>query len=364
MQPQPQPQQRLASLDALRGFDMLWICGGHGVVEAAAALTGWSALELASAQMRHAEWHGFTFWDLIFPLFLFLAGVSFPFSLASRRAHGHSEGRIRAHVVRRGLVLVALGVLYNVGPSLDFSDVRCASVLGRIGLAWMFAALIAMRCGWRGQLGWTAALLLGYWALLTLVPIPGQGAPSLEPGRTLCDWLDRALLPGRLYRGVRDPEGILSTVPAIATALAGMLSGRALRAPIAPPRRVAGLFLVGLAALAVGGLWDLVLPINKNLWSSSFVLWTAGWSLLLLALFHAAIDLGRLQRPAFLLVVIGSNALSAYLLWRFLDFPAAARSVVGAGQGGLTQLAAALLALGLLWLVLLGLHRRRWFLRI
>jgi predicted acyltransferase len=360
----PQRPSRLASIDALRGFDMLWICGGRAVVEAAAALTGWRALEVASRQMRHVEWDGFTFWDLIFPLFLFLAGVSFPFSLASRRARGDSEGRIRAHVLRRGLVLVALGVLYNVGPSFDLSDLRYASVLGRIGLAWMLAALIAVRWGWRGQLGWIAAILLGYWALLTLVPVPGQGAPSLEPGRTLADWLDRTLLPGRLHRGVRDPEGILSTLPAVATGLAGMLAGRAMKAPLVPGRRLAGLVLVGLAALALGGLWDRAFPINKNLWSSSFVLWTAGWSLLLLALFHATVDLGGLRRLAFPLVVFGANALTAYLLWRFLDFTAAARAVLGEAEGPGLRLATALFALGLEWLVLLGLYRRRWFLRV
>jgi predicted acyltransferase len=163
---------------------------------------------------------------------------------------------------------------------------------------------------------------------------------------------------------VRDPEGILSTLPAVATGLAGMLAGGALKAPFAPGRRLAGLFLAGLGALALGWLWGHAFPINKNLWSSSFVLWTAGWSLLLLALFHAAVDLGGLRRLAFPLVVFGANALTAYLLWRFLDFTAAARAVLGQAEGPGLRLAAALLALGLEWLVLLGLYRRRWFLRV
>jgi len=355
---------RLVSLDALRGFDMVWIVGGREVVAAAAAWTGWGALRSLEAQLHHPEWNGFTAWDLIFPLFLFLAGVSFPYSLASRREKGQSEGKIRAHVLRRGAVLVALGVLYNVGPSFDFSDVRIASVLGRIGLAWMCAALIAMRWGPRGQWVWMLSILLGYWAAMTLIPVPGQGAPSLEPGRTLADWIDRALLPGRLHRGVRDPEGLFSTVPAVATALAGMQAGRLLRSGAAPFWRVAGLALAGAACLALGALWDPSFPINKNLWSSSFVLWTAGWSLLLLALFHAVVDLGGVRRPALALSVVGANAISAYLLERFVDFQAIARLVVRWGGGPGPELVVALVALALLWLVLLGLYSKRWFLRV
>ncbi len=348
---------RLASLDALRGFDMIWIVGGREAVAAAALWTGWGALERLESQLHHAEWNGFTFWDLIFPLFLFLAGVSFPFSLASRRSKGHGEGHIRAHVARRGLLLVALGVLYNVGPSFDFTNLRYASVLGRIGLAWMFAALIAMRFGVRGQCAWIAALLLGYWAALTLVPVPGQLQPSLSPGETLTDWLDRTFLPGRLHRGVRDPEGLLSTVPAIATGLIGMLAGRAMQARLGPWRRVLGLVVAGLAALGLGALWGEVFPINKNLWSSSFVLWTAGWCLLLLAAFHATVDLWGWRRFGLVFAVVGTNALTAYLLARFVDFGGLAARVVREGV-------APVVGLALLWGLLYVLYRRRWFLRI
>ena len=193
--------QRLRSLDTLRGFDMVWIVGGREVVLALAAWTGWGWLERASAQLHHVEWHGFTAWDLIFPLFLFLAGVSFPLSLERRRARGDSESSIRNHALRRGLLLVALGVLYNIGPSLKFDDLRYASVLGRIGLAWMFAALIALRWKALGQWVWILGLLLGYWLALTVFGAPDQVAPSLEPGENLTDWVDRAVLPGRLHRG-------------------------------------------------------------------------------------------------------------------------------------------------------------------
>jgi predicted acyltransferase len=349
---------RLVSLDALRGFDMIWIVGGREVVAAAAAWTGWSALERVERELHHVEWNGFTFWDLVFPLFLFLAGVSFPLSLDARRAKGHTDGRVRRHVIVRGLLLVALGVLYNVGPSFDFSNVRYASVLGRIGLAWMFAALIALRAGVRGQCLWVVALLFGYWGALTLVPVPGQAAPSLAPGETLTDWVDRALLPGRLHRTVRDPEGLLATLPAIATALLGMLAGRVLSAPIPGWRRVLWLTLGGLLALALGAWWDTFFPINKNLWSSSFVLWTAGWSALLLAAFHLVVDLWGAGRLAFVFTVVGTNSIAAYLLSRFVDFEELSARVV---RG---ELLPAVVGLAALWGVLYFLYRRRWFLRV
>jgi predicted acyltransferase len=290
-EPHSEESRRLRSLDALRGFDMLWIVGGATLVAALAEATGWGWLGWIEGQCEHVEWHGFRFWDLIFPLFLFLAGVSMPFSFAKRRGQGASDGTLARHALRRGLTLVFLGVVYNGLLAFDFATLRYASVLGRIGLGWMFAALIALRCGVRGQVAWIAGLLLGYWAALTLVPVPGQGAPSLEPGRTLADWLDRTLLPGRLHREVRDPEGILSTVPAVATALSGALAGAWLRrADVAGDRRAAGLALAGLGALALGGLWQLAFPLNKNLWTSSFVAWTSGWSLLALAAFYWVID--------------------------------------------------------------------------
>ena len=362
---------RLGSLDALRGFDMIWIVGGREVVVAAAAWTGWGWLAALERQLRHAEWNGFTAWDLIFPLFLFLAGASFPLSLERRRARGDSERSIRDHALRRGLILVALGVLYNVGPDLDFDDLRYASVLGRIGLAWMLAALIAMRWGPRGQWGWIVALLVGYWAALTQLGAPG-GPPSLAPGETLTDWVDRALLPGRLHRGVRDPEGLLGTVPAVATALLGMAAGRRLAG--APSWGTAGrLAACGGLALALGWLLDASFPINKNLWSSSFVLWTAGWSFLLLAVFHALVDVLRWQPLAAVFAPVGANALGAYLLNRFLDLHAnlgrPLAAMLGhrqdpAGGEGWADTVGALAALGTLWLLCWIAYRRRWFLRV
>jgi predicted acyltransferase len=369
----PAPTARLRSLDALRGFDMLWIAGLGAMLGAWADSNDWGWLDAAQAQTEHVEWHGFTFWDLIFPLFLFVAGVSLALSFGHRRAEGARDSTLALHALRRGLTLVALGLVYNGLLKFDLGTLRCASVLGRIGLAWMGAAWIALAApSFRARLAWAVGLLLGYWALLTLVPVPGFGPANLEPGTNLVDWFDQHFLPGRLYRTVRDPEGLLATLPAIATALGGVLAGDWLaRADVAPARKVTGLAGAAFACLAAGALWALVFPLNKNLWTSSFVLWCAGWSLVLLAGFHLALDVLRLgERPVFgagvrFLEVIGANAITIYVLQSFLDFDALARLLLEAR--GALKLHPALVAgggLGLKWLVLWLLWRARLFLRV
>ncbi|MEE8468942.1 MAG: DUF5009 domain-containing protein [Planctomycetota bacterium] len=357
---------RLRSLDALRGFDMAWIVGGQKLLAGVAAASGWGWLKWMESQTHHPQWNGFTFWDLIFPLFLFLAGVSLPLSFAKRRQAGDGTATLALHALRRGLTLVALGVLYNGLLAFQFDELRYASVLGRIGLGWMFAAFIVLRCDVRGQIWWIVGILVGYWAALVLVPVPGSGAGFLAPGETLTDWVDRQLLPGRLYHGVRDPEGILSTVPAVATALAGALAGHWLARPdVAGGRKAAGLLQAGLGALALGGVWQLVLPLNKNLWTSSFVAWTAGWSLLALAAFYWVIDVRGWRAWSFPLVVVGTNAITIYLLERFVDFAAVTNILVGRAAPG--ALHPALLPAGTLaleWALLLWMYKRRIFLRV
>ena len=199
---------RLLSLDALRGFDMFWIIGGASIVHEADSFTGWSWLGWLSGQLHHPEWHGFAFYDLIFPLFLFLAGVAMPFSFQKRLSRGDSKQQLARHVVVRGLLLVLLGMVYNGLLQFDWANQRYPSVLGRIGLAYLFAALIVLNAGARGRLLWIVGLLLGYWAALKLIPVPQFGAGDLTPGHTLTDYMDRLLIPGRLHAGDRDPEGV------------------------------------------------------------------------------------------------------------------------------------------------------------
>ena len=354
---------RLRSLDALRGFDMFWIVGGSGLLAALAEATDWRLFDWMESQTHHVEWNGFTLWDLVFPLFLFTAGVAMPFSLTRRVERGDSRRELHAHVIRRGLVLVLLGVVYNGLLRLDFEHLRYASVLGRIGLAYLLAGLVVLNTSVRGQIVWLVGCLLAYWAALSWIPVPGIGAGNLDPGRTLTDWLDRLLLPGRLHEGIRDPEGILATVPAISTALLGALAGHWLRGQRPSERKALWLLVGGVVCLAIAGLWHLALPINKNLWSSSFVLWTGGLSLILLALFYLVVDVWGFTRWTFFFVVIGTNAITIYMLDAFVDFDGIVRLVLG-GEGRLHAVFFAAAGILLRWLLLLAMYRRRMFLRV
>jgi predicted acyltransferase len=360
--------QRLLSLDALRGFDMFWIIGGEGIAHAAAALTGWGWLTWLSAQLHHPEWDGFAFYDLIFPLFLFIAGAAMPFSLERRLARGDSKRQLYRHVIQRGLLLVLLGMIYNGLLEFDWPNTRLPSVLGRIGLAYMFAALIFLDTSVRGRFLWMAGLLAGYWAALKFIPVPGFGAGDLAPGHTLTDYVDRLMIPGRLYQGNRDPEGLLATIPAIATALAGSATGELLKS-----QRYTGyvktllMVVAGVICLGLARLWNLDFPINKNLWSSSFVLHCAGWSLLFLAPFYLVIDVWRLRGWAMFFVVIGSNSILIYLADAFIDFEHTARFFFEgllSETGAYKPLLWACAVLLVKWVLLLFLYRKRIFLRV
>lgn len=234
MKPQPtQPaaSQRLLSLDALRGFDMLFIMGFAGLVTALCKLCPGEFSDWMTAQMGHADWNGFFHHDTIFPLFLFIAGISFPFSLAKQREKGMSERSIYLKVIRRGLTLVALGFVYSGLFKLDFATLRLPSVLGRIGLAWMFAALLFVNFNVRTRAVIAAAILLGYGLLLQFVAAPDAGgAGPLTLEGNIVGYVDRIVMPSHLLGGRGfDPEGLLSTLPAIVTAMLGMFTGEFVR---------------------------------------------------------------------------------------------------------------------------------------
>ena len=284
---QPAPVRRLLSLDALRGFDMFWIMGGEEIFHVLAKTTGWAWAVFMADQFTHVDWNGYRPYDNIFPLFLFLAGVSTPYSLGSRLAKGDDRAALARKVIIRGLTLVLLGIIYNNGLfEKSIAEMRFPSVLGRIGLAGMFAQLIYLYVrSERTRYGIFAGLLLGYWALLILVPVPGYGAGNLTMEGGLVSYIDRLVLPGRLHRVIHDPEGILSTLPAIGTGLLGIFAGTILRRKdIGDGAKIWQLVIWGVACLALGWVWDLVFPVNKNLWTSSFVLVAGGWSFLMLSL--------------------------------------------------------------------------------
>ena len=366
--------ERLRSLDVLRGFDMFWIIGGKPVVIGMLALISVEASEWLKRRLHHPEWHGFEPYDLIFPLFLFIAGVSTVYSIANRLAKGDSRASLHRHFVQRGLTLVLLGVLYNGLLSRDLAspegwgEMRYASVLGRIGLAYMFAALIAANTQWRAQLIWVIGLLIGYWAALRFIPVPEFGAGDLNPGHTLTDYIDQQLVPGKLYKGVRDPEGIFAVIPAIATALLGCLTGQWLRQKDIKGEKKSGyMAIAGVACLGLAWLWNLEFPINKNLWSSSFVLNCAGWSLLLLSLFYLVIDVWKFSKGTLFFTVIGANSILIYMAPRFFDFKYTNEQLFGgilnlAGEYRTLLLAVTVLAIK--WSLLYLLYRKKVFLKV
>jgi len=367
--PMATTSRRLHSLDALRGFDMFWIVGGSSFVAAVAETTDNGVVRAIEAQTHHVEWNGFSLWDLIFPLFLFIAGAALPYSLAARRAAGDSRRTMATKIVRRGASLVLLGLVYNGLFTFDFANLRCASVLGRIGLGYLGAGLIVVFApSARAWFAWALGILVVYCLAMSLIPVPGFGAGNMTPGATLADYVDRILLPGRLHHGDRDPEGLLSTVPAIATALFGALAGTFLRAN--ETRGTKGqsialrLFAFGVLGLALGSLWGRFFPINKNLWTSSFVLWTSGLSAILLASFYLVIDVWHHERWAFFFIVLGQNAITIYLLNRFVDFEGLAHVIFARGEHALHPAVYPALAILMRWAMLYGMYRKKIFLRV
>jgi predicted acyltransferase len=316
------PSQRLYSLDALRGFDMFWIMGAEEIVHNLAKVTDSSFIEGFATQLTHPAWNGFHFYDLIFPMFLFMAGVATPYSLGKELDKGKSRDQLLFRVIKRGLILVLLGVIYNNGLELrPFAEIRFGSVLGRIGLAYMFANIIYLYTKQRGQIIWFCSLLIGYWLMLLFNSAPGFPHGDLTMEGNFASYLDRLILPGRLYLGIHDPEGLISTIPAIGTGLLGIYAGNLLKnSPLTMQRKALQLFIMGVVSIILAQTWNLVFPINKNLWTSSFVLQVGGISLILLALFYYVIDVRGYKKWAFFFSVIGMNSILIYMAGGFIDW--------------------------------------------
>jgi predicted acyltransferase len=362
--------QRLYSLDALRGFDMFWIIGGERIVDTLTKATGAPWLETVSEQLTHPAWHGFHFYDLIFPLFLFLAGVSTPYSVGKELENGKSRQQVLMRVIRRGLLLVALGVIHNNGLQIKpFEEIRFASVLGRIGLAYMFANIIYLYTKQRGQIIWFCALLIGYWLLFLLFSAPGFPGGDLTMEGNIVSYIDRLIVPGKLYLGIHDPEGLGGVVPAIATALLGIYAGSLLRnSPLTSWRKALQLAAIGVVFLVLAQLWNLMFPINKNLWTSSFVLHVGGWSLLLLSVFYFIIDVKGYKKWAFFFSIIGMNSILIYMAGRYFSWSYTSKAFFGwIGQligEPYNLVVAALFFVFVKWAFLYFLYRKNIFLRV
>jgi predicted acyltransferase len=303
------PTQRLMSLDVFRGITIagMLLVNNPG---------SWSHIY---APLRHAEWNGWTPTDLIFPFFLFIVGVAMAFSFGKLRERGAEPGALLAKSAKRALILFGLGLLLHSFPwwGFDYSALRIPGVLQRIAVAFLVASAVILWTGWRGQGVAAAVLLFGYWAAMRWVPVPGVGAGVWEPGQDLGAYLDRAIFGvEHLWSQSRtwDPEGLLSTVPAIATVLLGVLAGHWLRSERGALEKTIGLFLAGNAGLVAGVVWGAAFPINKPLWTSSYALFTAGMALHFLAVCYWLIDVKGYKRWSSPFMLFGVNAIAAYFL--------------------------------------------------
>lgn len=314
---------RLYSLDALRGFDMFWIMGAEEIVHGLFKATKLPFFEAFSEQLTHPAWDGFHMYDCIFPLFLFIAGVASPYSVGREIEKGHSKGSIFLKIAKRALILVLLGLVVNNGLVIrPISEIRFGSVLGRIGIAYMFANIIYLIT--QKQITRVIcffSLVVGYYLLLKFNAAPGFPKGDLTQAGNFASYLDRLIMPGKLYLGNHDPEGLISTIPAIGTGLLGIIVGNYLKNSIdVGSRKSLILFSAGLLFIVIAKIWNLDFPINKNLWSSSFTMLVGGISMIFLSVFYYIIDVKGYRYWAFFFNVIGMNSILIYISGHFINW--------------------------------------------
>ncbi len=301
--------KRLISLDAFRGF----------TIAAMIMVNNPGSWSYVYPPLEHAEWNGLTPTDLIFPFFIFIVGVSIVLAYTKRLNAGIPKGPMYRKILIRSLKIFAVGILLWLFPRFSFESVRIAGVLQRIAIVFLVSALLFLNTKWRTQALVAAILLVGYWLVMVLIPTPGYGKVMLEPGANIAAWFDSKFLPGYMWQETWDPEGILSTLPAIATGITGMLAGHLIISKMEQDRKVIYLFTFSFFAFVVGFLWSYIFPLNKNIWTSSFVMVTSGLAGMTLAASIFVVDiLGRTRftKPG---IIFGSNAIAVYVLadvWR------------------------------------------------
>ncbi len=374
----PVPGGRLFSLDVFRGL----------TIAAMVLVNNAGSWNAVYPPLAHAAWDGWTPTDLIFPFFVFIVGVAIPLAFEKRKAAGGNQRDLYLKIFRRTALIFALGLVLTGFPFTmeKIAHWRIPGVLQRIALCYLFAALIFLKSKVRTQALIASLLLIGYWLAMKLIPAPGFAAGDLSKQGSLASWLDRTLLPGHIYKPEYDPEGLFSTIPAIATALFGVLAGQWLMQKRQALDKIAGLFVAGALCVIVGYVWDWVFPINKALWTSSYVMFTGGLALQLLALCYWAIDLKggkRLKIWAYPFVVFGVNALALYvfssLMFKILLLIPAPKLDGGAGtlrdfiyerafalwlSPINASLAFALCYLALWWLAMFALYKRKIFIKV
>lgn len=296
--------ERLVSLDVFRGMTIAAMIlvnypGNWGHVY---------------APLLHKPWHGITPTDLIFPFFLFIVGVSIAFAYTKQLKKGLPLTGVYRKILFRGVKIFAVGIFLNLWPYFNFAELRVAGVLQRIAIVFVVCAMLFVRTQWKTQAIVGVAILIVYWLALMFIPTPGYGQPMLEPGANLAAWIDSFLLPGRMWQETWDPEGLLSTLPAIATGISGMLVGKIMLSENSPERKVIHLFLAGFIATIVGYVWSLNFPLNKPIWTSSYVMVTSGLASMTLAASYYLIDLENRKRFIKPFLAFGTNAITLYVL--------------------------------------------------
>jgi predicted acyltransferase len=367
----PLPSKRLLSIDTLRGFDMLMISGAGSFIYLLHGKTGWAWVDALALQFEHPPWNGFTFYDFIFPLFLFIAGLSIPFSINKGLEQGFSKSQIYWKAFKRMLILIVLGILDKNAPVpfFDWSEIRFVGVLQRIGIAGFISTILYLNFNTRSRIFWVIGLLLSYYAAMFLIPVPGYGAGDLSIEGNLHGWIDRHLLPGRLLQKTYDENGILTQIPALCLTVLGTLAADILRKKnLSDHIKLRNLVISGSICLAIGLVWSLHFPINKHLWSSSFIMLTGGMSFLAFALFYWIIDILKYQRWTFFFIVIGMNSLTIYLVYRFIDFGHTSRLLFEGLYVDASEkwhpVFESVGALIIVWLFLYFLYKRKIFIKI
>jgi predicted acyltransferase len=370
---------RLLSLDALRGFDMFWIIGGGSLIEVLAKLSGAGWLAIVANQTSHVPWVGFHFEDLIFPLFMFIAGIAIPLSIKSALAGNASGKTLFLKALKRMIILILLGFLYN-GIFLDgFTNARYVSVLAQIGIAYFFTSVIIIFSkSFKTSLYWLAGILAGIAILQLFVPVPGIGADVLTPEGHINGYIDRLLLPGRLAyghdgmlpsgNGFYDALGYLSIVSAIGITLMGTIAGNILkRVNLTEYRKTGILAGIGVCLILISLAIAPFYPIIKNCWTTTYNLLAGGISFLLIALFYLVIDVWHFQKWSFYFRVIGMNSIFIYLLGRIVPLETVTGFFIGwviKPMGNMGELIAVLGVLAGEWLLLYFMYGKKIFIKV
>lgn len=296
--------QRLVSLDALRGF----------TIAAMILVNNPGSWEFVYAPLRHKDWNGISPTDLIFPFFVFIVGISIVLAFAKKLEMNTDRSILVRKIIWRSFKIFGVGIFLNLYPYFEFDSLRIAGVLQRIALVFLICGMLYLYLDWKKLSALGILILIGYWILMLYVPTPGYGSAMFDPGINMAAWIDSFILPGKMWNGSWDPEGLLSTLPAIATGISGMLTGKLLQRSIPVFEKVSFLYITGFVAAVVGVVWSWDFPINKNLWTSSYVLVSSGLASMTLATMIYFIDIKEHTRFSKPFVVFGSNAISAYVM--------------------------------------------------